>query len=340
MNGYSDAFYDGVIIEKRRDIINGYKSFFENAADGLFRSSLEGRFTLANQSMANLWGCDTPEEMMESITDIKTQCYFHPDDRQKIINIILKKGFVRDYAFLAKKQDGSTFWCQMSVIAVRDEEGNIKYFEGSNRDITERMKKEEELNTHKIQLEMQNEELQRSHEELSQSQIRYFDLYDLAPIGYCTLDNKGKIIESNLTTATMLGMDRESLIGNYIHTFICKEYQDIYYIHHKKLFETKESQTYEMRVASKKRNPFWVQVESSLSQNNEQIMWFVMIDITIQVEEHNKRVEAENNLQNIYEEARIRMELIDSKAEESMMKFNNSILKSIQTMRERRLERA
>ena len=333
-----DTFYDGVIIEKRKDTINGYKSFFENAADGLFRSSIEGKFILVNQSMADLWGCSCPIEMIESITDIQSQCYFHPEDRQKLIGLILQNGFVRDYDFLAKKQDGSTFWCQMSTIVVLDDNGNIKYFEGSNRDISNRISKEEELRTHKIQLEMQNIELQQSHELLEKSQSRYFDLYDLAPVGYCTLNNRGVILESNLTAAMMLGVDRKILVNKQMSYYICKEFQDMYHLHSRELFKTGLPQTCEIRMVSKKRDPFWVQLEATLSDTGD--CRFVMIDISSKMEEHDRRIVAEQKIQDIYEEARIRLDLLDNKAEESMLKFNNSILKSIQTMKERRMERA
>ena len=63
-----------------------------------------------------------------------------------------------------------------------------------------------ELHVHQIELEMQNEELRRAQAELDAARSRYFDLYDLAPVGYCTISEKGLILEANLTAATMLGV--------------------------------------------------------------------------------------------------------------------------------------
>ena len=65
-----------------------------------------------------------------------------------------------------------------------------------------------ELRVHQIELEMQNEELRRAHAELNAARARYFDLYDLAPVGYCTLSSKGYILEANLTVTTLLGTAR------------------------------------------------------------------------------------------------------------------------------------
>ena len=106
-----------------------------------------------------------------------------------------------------------------------------------------------ELQVHQIELEMQNEELRRSQAELDAARARYFDLYDLAPVGYCTISEKGLILEANLTAAMLLGVTRDALVKQPISRFILKEDQDIYYLHRKKLFETGEPQACELRMA-------------------------------------------------------------------------------------------
>jgi PAS domain-containing protein len=85
-----------------------------------------------------------------------------------------------------------------------------------------------ELEVHRIELEMQNEELHRALEELEASRTRYFNLYDLAPVGYLTLSQKGMILEANLTAAQMIGLERNRLAGQPMSRFIFRDDQDIY----------------------------------------------------------------------------------------------------------------
>src|SRR5512143_1299731 len=83
-----------------------------------------------------------------------------------------------------------------------------------------------ELQVHQIELELQNEELRRAQAELEAVRARYFDLYDLAPVSYCTLSEQGLILETNLTAATLLGVARGALVKQPISRFIFPEDQD------------------------------------------------------------------------------------------------------------------
>ncbi|MHB8709172.1 MAG: sensor histidine kinase [Desulfuromonadales bacterium] len=85
-----------------------------------------------------------------------------------------------------------------------------------------------ELSVHQIELEMQNDELHQAQTELTESRERYFELYDLAPVGYCTLAENGLIQEANLTAATMLGVGRGVLSHQPLSRFVVKEDQEIY----------------------------------------------------------------------------------------------------------------
>ncbi len=87
----------------------------------------------------------------------------------------------------------------------------------------------EELRVHQIELELQNEELRRTRDELEAVGERYVELYDFAPVGYITLDRHGRIIEANLTTTRMLGIARKRLIGRSLSSLLDRDYQDLFY---------------------------------------------------------------------------------------------------------------
>jgi two-component system CheB/CheR fusion protein len=100
-----------------------------------------------------------------------------------------------------------------------------------------------ELRVHQIELEMQNEELRRTHQQLTEEHERYLDLYDFAPVGYCSLSEQGQIIKLNLTAAAMLDMARNDLIGQRITRFIPEDNQHIFARSMKQLFATEEAQS-------------------------------------------------------------------------------------------------
>ncbi|RPI72100.1 MAG: PAS domain-containing protein [Geobacteraceae bacterium] len=150
----------------------------------------------------------------------------------------------------------------------------------------------QELRIHQIELEMQNVELRRIQAEMDLYQERYFDLYDLAPVGYCTLSEKGLILEANLTAATMLNVARDVLVSQPITRFILKEDQDTYYRHRKHLFETGEPQACELHMVKQEGKSFWARLDSTVVKysDGETQCRVVIIDIT----EHKRVEEVEN----------------------------------------------
>ena len=124
-----------------------------------------------------------------------------------------------------------------------------------------------ELRVHQIELEMQNEELRESQEALAVVQARYFDLYDLAPVAYCTVSEQGQIVEANLTAASLLGAARIALINKPLSQFIARADQDIFYLHRNKLLETGKPQSCELRMVKKGGTQFWAHLAATAAQD-------------------------------------------------------------------------
>ena len=114
-----------------------------------------------------------------------------------------------------------------------------------------------ELLVHQIEVEMQNEELRSTQHQLDASQARYFDLYDLAPIGYLTLDDRRLIQECNLFAAKMIGVNRNTLIKAPISQILLKEDQFIFYENLKRCLESDAPQHFEMRLMRADGGVFW-----------------------------------------------------------------------------------
>ncbi len=124
-----------------------------------------------------------------------------------------------------------------------------------------------ELRVHQIELEMQNEELRESQAALAVVQARYFDLYDLAPVGYCTVSEQGMIVQANLTAASLLGVARGALVNKPLSQFIARADQDPYYLHRRKLLETGEPQSCELRMVKNGGTQFWAHLAVTAAQD-------------------------------------------------------------------------
>jgi two-component system cell cycle sensor histidine kinase/response regulator CckA len=163
-----------------------------------------------------------------------------------------------------------------------------------------------ELRVHQIELEMQNEELRQSQSDLCASKTRYFDLYDLAPIGYCTLGETGVILEANLTAATMLGAVRGALVNQPLTKFILKEDQDIYYHHRKQLLESEVTKVWELRMVKQDGAVFWAGLNAAAVQdeNGATFCRVVLSDITGRKKADEEHLKYEQQLQ--------RMDKLDS----------------------------
>jgi PAS domain S-box-containing protein len=126
-----------------------------------------------------------------------------------------------------------------------------------------------ELRVHQIELELQNEELQRAQEELEVSRARYFDLYDLAPVGYVSIGEDGLVRAANLTAAGLLDVPRSALLRKGWTQFVHREDQDRYFLHRKQLFLSGAPHGCEVRLLKSNGEALWVRLEARLAQGDD-----------------------------------------------------------------------
>ncbi|NCC05090.1 MAG: response regulator [Proteobacteria bacterium] len=138
------------------------------------------------------------------------------------------------------------------------------------------------LQVHQVELEMQHQELLQAREQLAAAHERYFDLYDRAPVGYCTVSQKGLILRSNQTAATLFGVANAALLNARFSQFIHEEDQDAYYLNRRKLFATENPQEWEQRMLKNDGTVFWAHLVATLSRGDvaEPVCRIVVTDVS------------------------------------------------------------
>lgn len=189
-----------------------------------------------------------------------------------------------------------------------------------------------ELRVHQVELEMQNEELREAQLALAVARDRYFDLYDLAPVGYCTINELGLIKEANLTAASLFGMTRGLLIKQPISRRILREDQDIYYLHHKQLIAHGDSQSFDLRMLNEDGATFWAHITTSLGRDKDSVseLRAVLSDITDRKQAEIKNAQLQQDLEERNKELD-RVRIIADKANQAKSDFLSSMSHELRT---------
>jgi len=186
-----------------------------------------------------------------------------------------------------KKEWGAEMKDKIKELRAKAEAKLDKKIENLQRESGGDLKVLHELRVHQIELEMQNEELSISQKQLEDSRTRYSDLYDFAPVGYVTIDQRGLIIEANLTVCQMLGIERTRLIHKPFHLFVSRETKDEFYKHHRHAMTPGTAQTCQVEIIRRKngQDKFYAQLESApVLDTNENVICCrtIVTDITEQ----------------------------------------------------------
>lgn len=124
--------------QAQREAEHKFRSLFENAVEGIFQTTSDGRFLDANPALARMCGYASPAEMIAAVRDIGTEFYAESRARERFRRLIERRGVVEAFEYEIRRKDGSTLWVSENARAVRDAEGRIVSYEGTVEDITER----------------------------------------------------------------------------------------------------------------------------------------------------------------------------------------------------------
>ncbi len=237
--------------------IEEYKSIFENATEGIFQSTIEGRYLKVNPAMARIYGYDSPDDMVKSITDISKQIHVDKESRKKFLKEISTNDQVKGFEARNIRKDLSIIWTRTNARAVRDEKGNILYFEGFLTDIT--AQKDADL-------------------ALRESEERYRSLVDRLP-GAVFLDGPNdldKTIYISPKIKDLLGYTQEEWLSDITWTdCIHPDDRDEVLTENKRTNETGEPFRQEYRLRNKEGDYVWIREESSLilDENSQPLFW-------------------------------------------------------------------
>lgn len=131
--------------ELRRRAEEKYRSIFENATEGIFQATPNGRYITANPALARIYGYPSPEEFIAQISDIGKQLYVEPMRREDLAALMQRYDTLSDVESQVYRKDGSMIWISENIRTVKDANGNLLYYEGSVADITERKQAEASL---------------------------------------------------------------------------------------------------------------------------------------------------------------------------------------------------
>lgn len=174
-----------------------YRNIFDHAVAGIFQSTPEGRYLRVNPTYARIFGYDSPDDMITSVTDIGRQVYADPEERRLAQGILNRDGMLRDFECRANRKDGTVIWISIDSRFGRTPEGAPCY-EGFVQDIGARMK---------------------AQEALRESERRLSELIEFLPDATLVIDREGKVVAWNRAIETMTGVRAPDMLGRGDHEY-------------------------------------------------------------------------------------------------------------------------
>jgi len=202
-----------------------YHSVFDHLVEGIFQTTPDGRYLMANAALARIYGYDSPEELIQSLTDIKRRLYVQEGRRDEFIRLMQQHDTISAFESQVYRKDGSVIWISENCRAVRDARGRLLYYEGTVEDITQR---------------------QSAEEKLKYSEALYHSLVETLPQNIFRKDLQHRFTFANQQFCKTLGVSLDLIVGKTDFDFfpaeLARKYQedDRSVIEHGESYETVE----------------------------------------------------------------------------------------------------
>ncbi|TAG93453.1 MAG: PAS domain S-box protein [Oscillatoriales cyanobacterium] len=191
-----------------------YRGIFENALEGIFQTTVDGLFISANPALAQIYGYDDPEELIESINDIQQQLYVEPQRRQEFLELMEQHGTLSEFESQVYCRDGNMIWISEYTRTVYDANGEVLYYQGFAEDITLRRQVEMERLRFTNDLEKALVAEEKLNEVLSENESRLTQFLEAMPVGIFVVDAQGKPFYMNSSGERVLA---QGLISDLVN---------------------------------------------------------------------------------------------------------------------------
>jgi PAS domain S-box-containing protein len=274
------AFVIGIDISDRkatekalRETEAKYRSIFENTAEGIFQITPDGQYLNANPALARIYGYTSPEELTANLSRLGMQVYVYPSQRAQFMQWLEERDRVIGFEAQIYRQDGTIAWISENARAVRDERGNLLYYEGTVEDISERKQAEEALQQAYEQLELRVEErtaaLKESNEKLlneikererieqalrnSEAELRalFAAMTDIITV----FDADGRYVKVVSTNSEILYSPTEDRIGKTVYDVLPPEEADFFVAEIQRVLNTGQTLNLEYSLGARAENP-------------------------------------------------------------------------------------
>jgi PAS domain S-box-containing protein len=256
-----------------------YRSIFEQAIEGIFRTTLEGKILMANPTLAKMLGYDSAEAVIRTITDLSRQVWVDPEERSRFLHELDEQGTIRGYECQFKRKDGTKIWVSLSTRPVRGPDGRIAYYEGLAEDITERKSAEMAL---------------------AESEKLYRMLFELTPAGILLIGPDGYVRAANSRQARLYGYESsQQLEGMYTPLFVAEKDRERAAQNMKDLLQGDELGERTYTAVRRDGSEFTVEVTSmTLRGSHQEVQGYLCLtrDITKSKQDESERTQLRQEL--------------------------------------------
>jgi sigma-B regulation protein RsbU (phosphoserine phosphatase) len=197
-----------------------YYGIFDHLVEGIFRTSPNGNYLMANVALAKIYGYGSPVEVMANIKDIANRLYVEPNRREEFVRLMQESDTLSGFVSQIYRKDGSIIWIEENCRAVRDGQGRLLYYEGTVEDITQQRQTEEAL---------------------KRSESLYHSLVETMPQGVFRRDLQGRFTFANQPYCKFHQRPPEEIIGKTDYDFFPKAAADKYWHDDLNLMENGET---------------------------------------------------------------------------------------------------